>query len=124
MNVISKFVYELLIDPLGLPVNILIEYFILGIIEVIAHKVVFSSVGDLYNSGRISTRIAGILIYWPLRLLFVVFVWTVTYGVIWGGKIVITHWAVALVCLGVAVFLGSMIALMVHHKHKGGVKNA
>ena len=124
MNIIFKFLFERLTDPLGLPINILAEYIILGVIGTIAYIVAFRIVGDMYHGGQISTRTGGSIFHWLIRLLFFVPIWAVTYFVIWVGKLIITHWAVALAILGFALFTGVMIVFCLHNKRKGGVSNA
>lgn len=124
MSVVFKFLFGLLTDPLGLPVNIIVEYLILSIIEVIAYIVAFQLVGDMYDSGRISTKTGGSAAHWMIRLLLFIPVWAVAYGLIWVGKLVIAHRLVAVVCLCIAIFVGIIITLFVHNKRKGGVSNA
>lgn len=124
MNVIFKFLFERLTDPLGLPINILAEYIILGVIGTIAYFVAFRIVGDMYHGGQITTRTGGSMMHWLIRLLFFVPIWAVIYFVIWVGKLIITHWAVALAVLGLALFTGVMIMLYLHNRRKGGVSNA
>lgn len=124
MNVIFKFLFERLTDPFGLPINILAEYIILGVIGTIAYIVAFRIVGDMYHGGQISTRTGGSFFHWLIRLLFFVPIWLVTYFVIWVGKLIIAHWAVALAILGFALFTGVMIVLFLHNRRKGGVSNA
>ena len=46
MKLMFKFIFEILTDPLGLPVNILTEYVILGVIGIIAYIVAFRIVGN------------------------------------------------------------------------------
>ncbi len=124
MNVIFKFFFERLTDPLGLPINILAEYIILGVIGTIAYIVAFRIVGDMYHGGQISTRTGGSAAHWIIRLLFVVGAWAVTYGVIWVGKLIAAHWVAALISLAGILLTGCVIALVVYNRHKGGVSNA
>ena len=124
MNVIFKFLFERLTDPLGLPINILAEYIILGVIGTIAYIVAIRIVGDMYHGGQISTRTGGSMVHWLIRLLFFVPIWAVTYFVIWVGKLIVAHWAVALAILGFALFTGVMIVLFIRNGCKGGVSNA
>ena len=42
MNIIFKFMFERLTDPLGLPINALYEYIILAVIGVVAYKLAYS----------------------------------------------------------------------------------
>ena len=119
-----KFIFEILTDPLGLPVNILTEYIILGVIGLFAYIVSFQIVGNMYHGGQISTRTGGSAAHWLIRLLSFVPIWAVTYFVIWVGKLIVAHWAFALAVLGFALFTGVMIVLYLHNRRKGGVSNA
>lgn len=124
MNIIFKFLFERLTDPLGLPINILAEYIILGVIGTIVYIVAFRIVGDMYHGGQISTRTGGSMMHWLIRLLFFFPIWAAAYFVIWVGKLIIAHWAVALAVLGFSLFAGVMIVLYLHNRRKGGVSNA
>ena len=124
MNIIFKFLFERLTDPLGLPINVLAEYIILGVIGTIAYIVAFRIVGDMYHGGQISTRTGGSIFHWLIRLLFFVPIWAVTYFVIWVGELIIAHWAIALAVLSIALFTSAMVVLYLHNRRKGGVANA
>lgn len=124
MNIILKFLFEQLTDPLGLPVNILTEYIILGVIGLFAYIVSFRIVGNMYHGGQISTRAGGSAAHWIIRLLFVVGAWAVTYGGIWVGKLIAAHWVAALISLAGILLTGCVIVLVVHNRHRGGVANA
>lgn len=124
MNIIFKFLFERLTDPLGLPINILAEYIILGVIGTIAYFVAFRIVGDMYHNGELFTRTSGSMVHWLIRLLFFVPIWAVTYFVIWVGKLIIAHWTVVLGVLGFSLFAGVMIVLFIQNGCKGGVSNA
>ena len=124
MNIIFKFLFERLTDPLGLPINILAEYILLGVIGMIAYIVAFRIVGNMYRKREITTRTGGSAAHWLIRLLFFIPIWAVTYFVIWVGKLIVAHWAFALAVLGFALFTGLMIVLYLHNRRKGGVSNA
>ena len=124
MKLIFKIFFEILTDPLGLPVNILTEYIILGVIGIIAFIISFRVVGNMYHGGQISTRTGGSAAHWLIRLLFVVGAWAVTYGVIWVGKLIEAHWVTALISLAGILLTGCVTVLAVRNRHKGGVSNA
>ena len=63
-----KLFFELLTDPLGLPIDWIYEYIILGVIGVIAYRFAFNTVGNLYNSEMIYGRFSGSLFHWIIRL--------------------------------------------------------
>lgn len=84
-----KFAFELLTEPLGLPIHWIYEYFILAVIGMLAYKFAFKQVGDLYNSGIINGRFLGSIFHWVIRLIVFSLLWAITYGLIWLGKIVL-----------------------------------
>lgn len=86
-----KFIFDLITEPLGLPIEWYYEWIILLVIGEIAYHVAYDKVGALYHSGSISGRAAGSFVHWIIRTVVFVAVWAVTYGVIWIGKFVMTH---------------------------------
>lgn len=68
-----KLIFELLTDPLGLPINALWEYFILLIIGAIS----FSVGWEASPGGRF-----GSIIHWCVRLIAFFVLWAITYGAI------------------------------------------
>ena len=88
-----KLIFELLTDPLGLPINDLWEYFILLIIGAIS----FSVGWEISPGGRF-----GSIIHWSVRLIAFFTLWAITYGAISAFQWVIAHWvACAAVLLGI-----------------------
>ena len=86
-----KFIFDLITEPLGLPIEWYYEWSILLVIGEIAYRVAYDKVGVLYQSGSISGRAAGSFAHWIIRTVVFVAVWAVTYGVIWIGKFVMAH---------------------------------
>lgn len=97
--------FELLTEPLGLPIEWYYEYIILAVIGVIAYSIAYSKVGDMYRDGLIDGRTSGSFFHWLIRLIIFALLWAVTYGVIWVGKIMIANWQVVLIGLGIVVAL-------------------
>ena len=65
-----KFLFELVTDPLGLPIEWYYEYLILAVIGLLAYRLAYSKVGDLYNGGFISGRETGSFLHWLFRFVF------------------------------------------------------
>lgn len=65
-----KFLFELATDPLGLPIEWHYEYLILAVIGLLAYRLAYSKVGDLYNGGFISGRETGSFLHWLFRFVF------------------------------------------------------
>ena len=86
-----KFIYELTMDPLGLPTEWYYELFILWIIDQIAYSKAYNYVGGLYREGFISGSVLGSMCHWIVRIFHFVVMWAITYSVIWIGKFVLSH---------------------------------
>ena len=100
MSVIFKFLFERATDPLGLPINALYEYIILAVIGVVAYKVSYRKVGDMYHGGLISGRTEGSFFHWLIRLILFVGLWLLAYGAIQGYYFMIANWQIILMIAG------------------------
>ena len=100
MNIIFKYVFERITDPLGLPINALYEYIILAVIGAVAYGIAYSKVGDMYHGGLISGRTEGSFFHWLIRLVIFVGLWLLTYGAIQGYYFVTSNWQIVLMIAG------------------------
>lgn len=100
MREIFSAIFDILIDPLGLPISALWEFIILIIIGEIAYRIAFSMVGDMYRSGGISSSFVGSVFHWIIRLVVFIIVWAITYTVICIVKFITVHWLKILCVLG------------------------
>lgn len=100
MNVIFKFMFERLTDPLGLPINALYEYIILAVIGAVAYGVSYRKVGDMYHNGMISGRTEGSFFHWVIRAFLFVLMWLGVYGIIQGYYFVTANWQIILMIAG------------------------
>ena len=100
MNIIFKYVFERITDPLGLPINSLYEYIILAVIGAVAYGIAYSKVGDMYHGGLISGRTEGSFFHWLIRLILFVGLWLLTYGAIQGCFFVTANWQIILMIAG------------------------
>lgn len=113
MSVIFKFMFERLTDPLGLPLNPLYEYAILGVIGLIAYAIAYRKVGDMYHGGLIDGRTAGSFFHWLIRLFLFVVMWLAIYGVIQGYYFVTANWQIILMIAGSVVGTAILCVLVV-----------
>lgn len=113
MSVIFKFMFERLTDPLGLPINPLYEYAILGIIGLIAYVISYIKVGDMYHDGMIDGRTAGSFFHWIIRGFLFVVMWLIAYAVIQGYFFVTANWQIILVIVGSVAGAAFLCALAV-----------
>lgn len=111
-----KFIFDLITEPLGLPIEWYYEWIILLVIGEIAYRVAYDKVGVLYHSGSISGRSAGSFFYWIIRTVVFVAMWAITYGVIWIGKFVMAY------KVQVTIGICSMVAVVIAVKLLAWVK--
>ena len=95
-----KGIFEFLTEPLGLPIIWYQEYTILAIIGLIAYIIAYNTVGDMYRADFTSGSALGSFFHWLIRLFVFAVIWTVTYGVIWISKLIVSNWQIILMSLG------------------------
>ena len=101
-----KFLFDLLTDPLGLPIEWYYEYLILAAIGAIAYGIAYRCVGDMYHMGAIDGRTSGSFFHWLIRLILFVVLWAVTYGVIVAVRWLTENWVLVL-----CIILGGIVAV-------------
>ena len=98
-----KFLFGVLTDPLGLPINASVEYLILAVIGAIAFGIAWNS----SPGGEI-----GSLIHWAVRLIAFVVLWVIVYGIIALVQCIFVNWVLILCVLGGVVVIGGIIAII------------
>lgn len=111
-----KFIFDLITDPLGLPIEWYYEWIILLVIGGIAYRVAYYKVGVLYHTGSISGKSAGSFFHWIIRTGVFVAMWAISYGMIWIGKFVMAH------KVQVTIGIGSIVAVVIVVKLLAWVK--
>lgn len=113
-----KFIFDFLTEPLGLPIEWYYEWIILAIIGIFAYVLAFEKVGKLYHGGIISRRASGSFFHWVIRTVYFVVMWAVTYGVIWIGKLILSHkLQTAVVCVS-AIVIVALVKLVIWIKER------
>ena len=103
-----KIIYEILINPLTLPINPIWEYFILIVLGEVAHEIAFYvSPGGKYGS----------IIYWVTKIPCFFIIWLVTYILIVVIQFFVANW---IWCLIISIILTSLIIIIYYlvMKHK------
>ncbi len=124
MREILSFLYNIVTDPLGLPIAWYWEWIILAIIEIVAFIAAFQIIGSLYRDGLIHGRTAGSVLHWIIRLIVLVVIWAITYFVIWLAKLIFAHWLLIVSILGGILVIAAIVCLIVRYTRKGGENNA
>lgn len=107
-----KFLFDILIDPLGLPIEWYWEYLILAIIGAVAYVMAYRFVGDMYHIGAIDSRMGGSFLHWLIRFILFAALWAITYGVIVVVRWVTVNWLLVLyITGGIVVVLGIVTAI-------------
>ena len=98
-----KFVFGILTDPLGLPIDAIWEYLILAVIGAIAFVIAWNASpgGDF-----------GSLIHWVVRLIAFVILWAIVYGIIALVQWIFANWVLVLCILVGIVVVGGIIAII------------
>lgn len=102
-----KFIFDLVTEPLGLPIEWYYEWIILAVIGYIAYLIAYEKVGSLYHGDFISGRAAGSFCHWIIRTIYFIVMWAIAYGVIWIGKFVMAH------KIQVAIGICSIVAVVI-----------
>ena len=116
-----KFIFDLLTDPLGLPIEWYWEYIVLLVIGAVAYAVAYRCVGDMYSGGMIDGSTSGSFFHWLIRLILFVILWAVTYGIIAVVKWLTDNWVLVLSILGgvvATVGIAAVIAIIVRKRKK------
>ena len=98
-----KFLFGVLTDPLGLPIDAIWEYLILAVIGAIA----FGIAWNISPGGEL-----GSLIHWVVRLIAFVILWAIVYGIIALVQWIFANWVLILCILGGIVVIGGIIAII------------
>lgn len=86
-----KILFDLLTDPLGLPINPFIEWIIMIVIGEIAYRIAFYIVGESGASGT-----GASLAHWIIRFFVYAMIWAVIRAIIW----IIRNWEICLMIGG------------------------
>lgn len=114
-----KIIFDLLVDPLGLPLNFIYEYLIMTLIDLAAYKLAYEKTGFLFRDGWIS-RGEGKATHWFIRILFYLFMWAVMRASIWIYGFVLDNKIVSLfavVCI-LAIILTVKIFTFIEEKKR------
>ena len=121
-----KSIFEILTDPLGLPIEWYWEYLILAVIGAVAYAVAYHCVGDMYSDGMIDGSTSGSFFHGVIRLILFVVLWAVTYGIIAAVKWLTDNWVLVLCIMGgvvAVVGIATVIAIIIRkRKSKAGLE--
>lgn len=115
-----KFIFDILTEPLGLPIEWYWEYIILAVIEMTAYHLAYNKVGDFYANGLISGSGAGSFFHWVIRLVYFIVIWAIIYFVIAVGKFIMANWQLIVLIfacvIGTVILCVAVVMLMRHIK--------
>ena len=98
-----KILFEIVVDPLGLPIDLIYEYLILSVIEIAAYHFAYDKTGELMARGIVSRGTVGKIVHWIIRFLFYIVVWGITRIGIWIYGFVMENKGVSIFSVGCIV---------------------
>lgn len=106
-----KFIFNLLIDPLVLPISPVWEYAILFLIGVLSFIIAFKiSPGGVFGSE----------IHWIVRIAVYIILWASVNGFTVAIQWMISHWVLSFIIIGGVLFaIGLITAAILYHKNRG-----
>jgi len=111
-----KFIFDMITEPLGLPIEWYQEWFLLGIIEAISYELAFSKVGMLYRGGM-RGRTSGSFMHNLFKAGYFVLIWMIVRGIIIAVDFCTEHKVIT--CIGVLlIFCGIAIFKIVKHRRQ------
>lgn len=106
-------IFEILTDPLGLPISPVWEYLLLLLLNEIAFQIAWAgSPGGRWGSE----------IHWAIRLPTFVIMWAVAYAIIYAIKWLIQNWIIFLYVLGGFVIIAGIATIIVFFQIKKNKK--
>lgn len=106
-----KILFELITDPLGLPIASHFEYIILLIIGFIAYKFAYMIVNKLYQNSMIESKASGKIAHWSIRILVFLCLYILTRWIITLVNWIDNNRNLAL-CIVIAAFILSVFILV------------
>lgn len=70
-----KFLFMIITNPLGLPINVLYEYLILLFVGEVAYRLAYSLVGKLLGEGILSDKTVASAAHWIIRAVIYIVMW-------------------------------------------------
>ena len=107
MKVILKPIFEWLTGDFALFDNPLYNYIVMAVIGIIAFGVAFSLVGALYRAEHLSSRGAGSIIHWAIRLIVFVIIFYIFSALMW----LVQH-IIAAPWLSLGIFMGALVLII------------
>lgn len=114
-----KLLFDLLVEPLGLPIDFIYEYLIMAVIDIAAYKLAFEKTGQLFSSGWI-VRGEGKSNHWLLRIIYFVGMWALMRAVIWTYGFVVENKGVSIFAFGciVAIIVTIRISAVIEERNR------
>ena len=94
-----KLLFELLVDPLGLPINPIYEYLVMLVVGEMAYQFAYEKTGVLSHREYMSRGQKSIL-HWVIRLVFYFAMWAILRIGIWIYGFVVDNKGVSIFAIG------------------------
>ena len=107
MRPIFSFIFELITDPLALPISPLWEYLILLVLGEISFRIAWEASPGGFGGSEI---------HWFVRAIAFVAMWAAASAVIAVAKFVIAHWVPLMCVIGGLTFAGIILAVILKQR--------
>ena len=103
MKQILKPIFEIVKGEYILFDNVIYNYITLSLVGIIALKVSWDFVGELYDYGIIMSKSSGSIIHWTIRLITFIVLFYILSGIIWLTKFIYLHKTESIIILSSSV---------------------
>ncbi len=103
MKQILKPIFEIVKGEYILFDNVIYNYITLSLVGIIALKVAWDFVGELYDYGIIMSKSSGSIIHWTIRLITFIVLFYILSGIIWLTKFIYLHKTESIIILSSSV---------------------
>ena len=105
MKQILKPIFEIVKGEYILFDNVIYNYITLSLVGIIALKVAWDFVGELYDYGIIMSKSSGSIIHWTIRLITFIVLFYILSGIIWLTKFIYLHKTESIIILSSSVIV-------------------
>lgn len=119
-----SFIFDLVTEPLGLPIEWYKEWIILAVIERIGYFIAYEKVGGLYHSHMISGRMSGSFFHWVIKSFYFIVIWAITYCAIVVSKFAIENKVLTGVIAGAVLLSIIVVKVLLWKKRTCEIKES
>ena len=117
MKGILKPIFEMITGEYTLFDNVIYNYIAMGIVGIIAFKIAWDFVHQLYDWGIISGSNSGSIIHWSVRIIVFVVVFYIFNWIIWLTKFIYKYRLLIFIILGIVIVFLIIFKIIKNRKY-------